>query len=65
MNHSELQDRATQLWNCGITHIDDHNRAAWVRAVTALGDKWLLAKQVERITPQSEHSLVHVVGLTH
>ncbi len=57
MTESELQTRAAQLWNCGITHIDEHNRASWVRSVMMLGDKWLLAKKVARITALSERSV--------
>ena len=29
--------------------INQYNQRKWVRAVLRLGDKWLLAKQVERI----------------
>jgi hypothetical protein len=46
----ELMRRANELFNCGIWHIDRHNRKAWVRSVLFLGDKWILAKPVSRIT---------------
>jgi hypothetical protein len=51
MTEYELNQRAKQLWHCGIASIDNHNRAAWVRSVLRLGDKWLLAKPVARVTP--------------
>jgi hypothetical protein len=51
MNEETLHKRAKELWNCGITSVDNHNRAAWVRAVQRLGDKWLYAVKVPRITP--------------
>lgn len=31
-------------------HVNKHNRKAWVRSVLMLGDKWLLAKPIERKT---------------
>ena len=51
MDEQKLMERAKQLWNCGITSVDNHNRVAWVRAVQRLGDKWLYAVKVPRITP--------------
>ena len=29
-------------------HVQRHNMRAWVRSVRMLGDKWLLAKPIER-----------------
>lgn len=29
-------------------HINRHNQRQWVRSIRRLGDKWLLAKPVER-----------------
>lgn len=29
-------------------HVNRHNQKAWVRSVLMLGEKWLLAKPVER-----------------
>jgi hypothetical protein len=40
--------RARRHFNSGMKHIDRHNQRAWIRAIRMLGDKWLLAKQVER-----------------
>lgn len=45
----DLFHRAYELWNSGDPKIDRHNRKAWVRSVLQLGDKWLLAKPVQRL----------------
>jgi len=45
----ELFDRAYEMWNSGDAKLDKHNRKAWVRSVLYLGDKWLLAKPVQRL----------------
>ena len=45
----ELFDRAHEMWNSGDAKLDKHNRKAWVRAVLNLGDRWLLAKPVQRL----------------
>jgi hypothetical protein len=39
-----------QLFNVPYVpkHVNRHNQRAWVRSVRNLGDKWLLAKKVER-----------------
>lgn len=42
--------RARRHFNCGIPHIDRHNQRSWVRSLRFLGDKWLLAAPVGRIT---------------
>ena len=42
--------RARKHFNCGISHIDKHNRRAWIRSLRHLGDKWLLAKPITRGT---------------
>lgn len=31
-------------------HIQRHNCRQWVKSIRFLGDKWLLAKQIERTT---------------
>lgn len=41
--------RASELWNSGDPRIDRHNRKAWVRSVLLLGDRWLLAKNIEKM----------------
>ena len=43
-----LIERARKLWNSGDPRLDRHNRKAWIRSVLYLGDKWLLAVQVQR-----------------
>jgi len=47
MTNFELRKRARKLWK------SPYNQQKWVRAVLILGDKWLLAKKVERITPMN------------
>lgn len=41
--------RARELWDTGRPHIDRHNQRAWIRSIRFLGDRWLLAKKVQRI----------------
>lgn len=38
----KLRRKARALWD------NKHYQRAWLRSVLMLGDKWLLAKQVER-----------------
>lgn len=40
--------KARQLWRTGDIRMDRRNQREWVRAVRRLGDKWLLAKHVQR-----------------
>lgn len=40
--------KARQLWNTGNPRLDRRNQLEWVRAIRVVGDKWLLAKYVER-----------------
>jgi hypothetical protein len=35
-------------------HTNRHNQRQWVRNVRTLGDRWLLAKQVERKEPHRD-----------
>jgi hypothetical protein len=42
MDIRELMRRAQAHFNCGIPHIDRHNRKAWIRSVLFLGTKWRL-----------------------
>lgn len=48
----KLLRRARELWNVDYAppEINRRNRHHWVRAVNRLGDKWLLAKQIDRLT---------------
>lgn len=43
MSDIELKRRAAQHYPHST-----HYQAAWLRMVTLLGDKWLLAKRIER-----------------
>lgn len=53
-NRIELLRHAVKLWN--VPHVPKEiNRAnarKWVASVERLGDKWLLAKKVERLGGQ-------------
>lgn len=51
-NIKQLLRHARQLWNVDYVppEINRRNRHQWVRAVNRLGDRWLLAKQVSRLT---------------
>lgn len=45
---TNMLERVRKHFHCGVRHIDRHNQRAWVRSVRWLGDKWLLAKPVEK-----------------
>ena len=51
MQTQELRRKARQLYNNKLvpTEVNQYNQRKWVRSVLKLGDKWLLAKQVERL----------------
>lgn len=51
MNTEELRRKARQLYNNKLVSedINQHNQRKWVRSVLRLGDKYLLAKKIERI----------------
>lgn len=42
--------KARQLWDTGNRALDRRNQREWIRAVRKLGDKWLLARHVEKRT---------------
>lgn len=44
----KMLKKVRELWNTGERQLDRHNQRAWVRAVKRLGERWLLAKHVER-----------------
>lgn len=44
MKTFELRQRARQLWDT------PHNQRAWVKSVLQLGEKWLLAQHVQKIS---------------
>lgn len=45
---TKMLTKARQLWRTGDTRLDRRNQRAWVQAIRRLGDKWLLAKHVQR-----------------
>mgnify|MGYP007004370040 FL=1 len=47
MNTSILT-KVRKLFNCQIPSIDRHNQRAYVKSIRFLGDRWLLAKKVEK-----------------
>jgi hypothetical protein len=51
MNTEQLRRKARELYNNKEVPqgVNQYNQRKWVRSVLKLGDKWLLAKQVERI----------------
>ena len=51
MNTEQLRRKARQLYNNKLVpeDVNQYNQRKWVRAVLRLGDKYLLAKKVERI----------------
>lgn len=50
MNIYQLRRQAIKLWTvAGVPkHINRHNQRAWIASILLLGDKWLLARKVER-----------------
>lgn len=52
MSTRQLLRRARALFNNPAVdpRVNRHNRHQWVRSVRRLGDKWLLAKPLERRT---------------
>lgn len=44
MKTFELRQRARQLWDT------PYNQRAWVKSVLQLGEKWLLAQRVQKIS---------------
>lgn len=51
MQTQTLRRKARCLFNNSLVPqaVNQYNQRKWVRSVLKLGDKWLLAKQVERI----------------
>jgi len=47
----QLRRKARQIYNNDMVpeHINRHNQRKWVRAVLQLGDRWLIAKPIERL----------------
>lgn len=48
----DLRQKARRMFSSPLVpdHINRANQRKWVRSVLMLGDKWLLAKKVERRT---------------
>lgn len=51
MNTRQLVRRANRLWSSPTVppEMNRLNKRKWIKAVQRLGDKWLLAKPVERL----------------
>tara|TARA_R110000868_G_scaffold12616_3_gene59921 strand:- start:921 stop:1133 length:213 start_codon:yes stop_codon:yes gene_type:complete len=51
MTQMQLARHALKLWN--VPHVpksvNRSNARKWIKSVTLLGDKWLLAKKIERL----------------
>lgn len=52
MHTQELRRKARKLYNNSMVSesINQHNQRKWVRAMLNLGENWLLAKQVKRVS---------------
>jgi hypothetical protein len=52
MHTQELRRKARELYNNALVpaSTNQHNQRQWVRAILRLGDKWLHAKHIQRIT---------------
>jgi hypothetical protein len=51
MQTLKLRRKARCLYNNSLVPqaVNQYNQRKWVRSVLRLGDKWLLAKQIQRI----------------
>ena len=51
MSKVQLIKRALRLWNVPYVPRETNraNARKWIRSVQLLGDKWLLAKKIERL----------------
>ncbi len=51
MQTQQLRRKARQLYNNSQVpqEVNQYNQRKWVRSVLKLGDKWLVAKPIERI----------------
>lgn len=52
MTTRELIRYSQRLWSVPTApaRINRHNRHAWVRAMKVLGDRWLFAQHVQKVT---------------
>jgi len=46
----QLARRAIRLYSCDLApkSVNRHNQRSWLRMVSLLGDKWLIAKPVQK-----------------
>lgn len=46
----QLARRAIRLYSCDLApkSVNRHNQKSWLRMVALLGDKWLIAKPVQK-----------------
>lgn len=49
LDRTQMMRRAIRLWSTGDRDVDRHNRRAWLRAAMRLGDRWILAHQIQRV----------------
>jgi hypothetical protein len=51
MQTEQLRRKARQLYNNKLVsqEVNQYNQRKWVRSVLQLGDRWLVAKPIERI----------------
>jgi hypothetical protein len=51
MQTEQLRRKARQLYNNKLVsqEVNQYNQRKWVRSVLQLGDKWLVAKPIEKI----------------
>jgi hypothetical protein len=52
MSKTQLVKHALKLWNVPYVpkEVNRANARKWIASVERLGDRWLLAKKIERIT---------------
>mgnify|MGYP003352318892 CR=1 FL=1 len=57
MNLRDLLRRSKKIWNVDYIpqSLNRRNQHEWVRAVVALGDKWLLAQKQPKLETKNEH----------
>lgn len=49
---THMLTRVRRLWNSPFvpTEVNRRNQRAWIRSIRLLGDRWLLAQHVGRVT---------------
>jgi hypothetical protein len=58
MNTEQLRRKARVIYNNDMVseRVNQYNQRKWVRAVLKLGDRWLVAKPMERIHAEQSSS---------